>query len=70
MILTCYRTRRSMKLSPVPSLTEDKALSTPVLAKTLSSVKMEEASAPLEFTDDHPDMAQYVSLLYRLVSQF
>ena len=48
-----------MKLSALPSLTEDKASSAPVLAETLSSVKMEEASAPLEF-NDHPDMARYV----------
>jgi hypothetical protein len=31
-------------------------------------MKMEDASAPLEFIDDHPDMAQYVSFSYHLGS--
>ena len=63
----CRTPRHSLK---VRSLTEDDtsiapaeapvAAEVPVAAEN-PSVKMEDASASLEFTDDHPDMAQYVS---------
>ena len=57
----CRTPRRSLK---VRSLTEDDTLIAPAeapVAAEIPSVKMEDASALLEFTDDHPDMAQYVS---------
>lgn len=70
MILMCCSTpRRSFKPS-VPSITENKTPASSLAAENLSIVKLEDASPSLEFTGDHSDMTQYVSLLYHLLSQF